>query len=64
MIEKFEVMICSLGHIDWTAISAIIALCVGIAGILYTYSQVKVAKSQIRETKRNKQMGLWYLALQ
>ena len=58
MIERFEVMICSIGHIDWTMTSAIIALCVGIAGILFTYSQIKVAKSQIRETKRNKQIEL------
>jgi len=51
MIEKFEVVICSLGHIDWTMISAIIALCVGIAGILFTHFQIKA-------TKRNKQVEL------
>ena len=58
MIERFEVMIYLLETIDWTMISAIIALCVGIAGILFTHSQIKVAKSQIRETKRNKQIEL------
>ena len=51
MIERFEVMICSIGHIDWTMISAIIALCVGIAGILFTYFQIKA-------TERNKQVEL------
>ncbi len=51
MIERFEVMIYLLETIDWTMISAIIALCVGIAGILFTHSQ-------IRETKRNKQIEL------
>lgn len=51
MIERFEVMIYLLETIDWTMISAIIALCVGIAGILFT-------RSQIRETKQNKQIEL------
>jgi len=51
MIGKFEMVICSLGHIDWTMISAIMALCVGIAGILFTYFQIKA-------TERNKQVEL------
>ena len=47
----FEVLVCSLGTIDWNAVSAIIAICVGIAGILFTYFQIKA-------TKRNKQVEL------
>ena len=50
MIEKFEVIISLLGIIDWNAVSAI-ATCVGVLGIFFAYSQLK-------ETKRNKQVEL------
>ena len=50
MIEKFEVVICLLGTIDWNAVSAI-ATCAGVLGIFFAYSQLKA-------TKRNKQVEL------
>lgn len=48
MIEKFEVMICLLGTIDW---SVVFAIAIGALGIFFAYSQ-------LRETKRNKQVEL------
>ena len=50
-MEGFEVVIRLLGTVDWNAVSAIIALFVGITGILFTYFQIKAAK-------RNKQVEL------
>ena len=50
MVERFEVMIRLLGTIDWNAVSAI-ATCAGVLGIFFAYSQLK-------ETKRNKQVEL------
>ena len=50
MIEKFEVLVCSLGTVDWNAVSAIVT-CAGVLGIFFAYSQLK-------ETKRSKQVEL------
>lgn len=50
MIERFEAMIRLLGTVDWNAVSAI-ATCAGVLGIFFAYSQLK-------ETKRNKQVEL------
>lgn len=49
-MERFDVMICLLGTVDWNAVSAI-ATCAGVLGIFFAYSQLK-------ETKRNKQVEL------
>ncbi len=50
MIEKFEGLVCSLGTVDWNAVSAI-ATFAGVVGIFFAYSQLK-------ETKRSKQVEL------
>ena len=58
MIEKFEVIICLLGTIDWDmvytmliVVCALLGIIVGVVGIYFTYSQIKA-------TKRNKQVEL------